>query len=295
MATVVATNPPVRNSYSNEVMMTADFMGDKRGEQLHEHSEQLLGDWIMVKRRPRNNSNHTKPKGSYGFKEKAIITNNGLKEKSLPTKDDLQFSLVNSFSQAITFSITRGHVTWFCSAVYASHTFYARHVLWDRLISLRASIRGPWMIIGDMNEILTANEVLGGNFCISRANLLSNMMSQCDIMDLDSVNGLFTWRRNVRRCGHVRKKLDRCMVDIQWRFLFPHALLELLPPHNSDHNPLMLSCSKAQSQKTKLFQFQAAWISHPDYSALIQSTWHSSTCSTISKMARVKEESKFLG
>ncbi|CAL0299566.1 unnamed protein product [Lupinus luteus] len=40
----------------------------------------------MVKRRPRKNSIHTKPKGSYGFKEKAIITNNGRKDKSLPTK-----------------------------------------------------------------------------------------------------------------------------------------------------------------------------------------------------------------
>ncbi|CAL0302830.1 unnamed protein product [Lupinus luteus] len=86
MATVVATNPPVRNSDSNEVTITTDSMGDKRGEQLHEHSEKLLGDWIMVKRKPCKNSNHTKPKGSYGFKENAIITNNGRKEKSLPTK-----------------------------------------------------------------------------------------------------------------------------------------------------------------------------------------------------------------
>lgn len=38
--------------------------------------------------------------------------------------------------------------------------------------------------------------------------------------------------------GHIRKKLDKCLVDSDWCLMFPHALLELLPMHNSGHNPL---------------------------------------------------------
>ena len=55
--------------------------------------------------------------------------------------------------------------------------------------------------------------------------------------------------------------------------MFPHALLELLSMHNSDHNPLLLSCVKAKSKRVKSFHFQAAWMSHPDYAALVQHTW----------------------
>lgn len=53
-------------------------------------------------------------------------------------------------------------------------------------------------------------------------------MHTCGLMDMDSVGGWFTWRKNIQFGDHVCKKLDRCM-------LFPHALLEILPMHNSDH------------------------------------------------------------
>lgn len=44
-----------------------------------------------------------------------------------------------------------------------------------------------------------------------------------------------------------------------WRLMFPHALLEVLPMHhNLDHNPLILSCLKVRSRRVKSFHFQAA-------------------------------------
>lgn len=60
-------------------------------------------------------------------------------------------------------------------------------------------------------------------------------------------------------------ELDHCLVDANWRFSFPHAFVEVLPPHNFDHNPLLLSCLKDRSVRSRQFHFQAAWIFHPQY------------------------------
>lgn len=73
--------------------------------------------------------------------------------------------------------------------------------------------------------------------------------------------------------------------------MFPHALLELLSMHNSDHNPLLLSCVKAKSKRVKSFHFQAAWMSHPDYAALVQHTWVSTIGNVHRKLDYIRKKS----
>lgn len=138
--------------------------------------------------------------------------------------------------QAITFSIQENNVVWFCSAIYASPVYSARYTRWDHLISIRGYILGPWVLLGDFNEIKSSRKVSGGSFSLARAHMLSNMMSGYYHMDLDTIGGFFTWRRNIQRGGHV---IDRCLADFDLRIVFPHALVEVLPCHDhSDHNPL---------------------------------------------------------
>lgn len=117
------------------------------------------------------------------------------------------------------------------------------------------------------------------------------MMSDCGLMDLDSIGGRFTWRKNIQQGGHVRKKLDRCMVDVAWRLLFQHALVEVLNQHNSDHNSLLLSCMKYRSTKEKVFHFQAAWIQHPDYGNLVEQAWQQTGGNAVMKLSGVRDQS----
>lgn len=183
----------------------------------------------------------------------------------LSCKDDLAVSVVDSTNlQVITFAFQKINVNWYCSAVYASPIFSVHCNLWDHLSILRSSVQGPWIGLGDMNEILHHSEVSGGSFSLSRATLMANMKPNCDFIDLDTIGGFFTWRKNIQNGGHIRKKLDKVMVDIDWRLLLPHALVEILPLNGSDHNPILLSCKKSQSSRAKFFRFQAAWIDHPD-------------------------------
>lgn len=69
--------------------------------------------------------------------------------------------------------------------------------------------------------------------------------------------------------GHIHKRLDRCMTNVDWCILFPHALAELLLSSNSDHNLIMLSCSKSRTKRLKSFYLQAAWSMHCDYGSIV--------------------------
>lgn len=134
-------------------------------------------------------------------------------------------------------------------------------------------------------------QVTGGNFYTSWANLFASSMADYDFMDLYMVGGLFTWHKNIQHGRHVRKKLDRCMTNVNWRLMFPHALVEVLAPHDSDHNPILLSSKKDHTTKAKFFRFQAAWMSHPDYDKLVENTWKASTGDVLSKLGKVQDKS----
>ncbi|CAL0302244.1 unnamed protein product [Lupinus luteus] len=211
MATVVATNPPVGNSDSNEVIMTTDSMGDKCGEQLDEYPEQLLGDWVMKGNKSMLASEKTKTQRSDGVT--ALCERHIYAPATTSATKLVRVTQVNKASDLHL--ITEPLITHFCidrdtennefynhHANSAMHYSYHEglldtnagrldninvdgcsdrdsmeqefvsnsqqlpqtHILRDRLISLHASIRGPWMIIGDVNEILSPNEVMAGNF-----------------------------------------------------------------------------------------------------------------------------------
>lgn len=204
---------------------------------------------------------------------------------------DVSFSLIDTSFQAITFSVHKRNVTWCCTATYASPIPFVRAELWDHLSQLRSRINVPWVLLGDLNEILHQSEVAGGSFCCNKAQLLASMMANCGFIDLDTIGGLFTWRKNISQGRHVRKRLDRCMADADWRLLFQHAMVEVLNPHNSDHNPLLLSCLKCRSHKVKSFHFQAAWISHPLYGTLVDNTWKYTPGDALAKLRGIKNES----
>lgn len=83
----------------------------------------------------------------------------------LSCRHDVSFDLVDSMPQAITFLVTKNNKVWYCSAIYASPTYTVRCTLWDHLKNLRGGLNGPWLLLGDLNEVLKPSEVSGGIFC----------------------------------------------------------------------------------------------------------------------------------
>jgi endonuclease/exonuclease/phosphatase family metal-dependent hydrolase len=142
--------------------------------------------------------------------------------------------------QVVSVVITNGGRRWILSAVYGSPNAQQRERLWEHLRVLRDRINDPWITIGDFNEICFPNEVIGGNFCLNMASKMLDMMEACSFLDLVAVGSKYTWARRNNSGGLLAKRLDRAIMDVGWRHLYPEAYIEHLSRVYSDHNPLLL-------------------------------------------------------
>jgi len=78
----------------------------------------------------------------------------------------------------------------------------------------------------------------------------------------------FTW--NNKRPGEVNTKLrlDRAVATVEWKNRFQLSSVTHLPPHASDHLPLILQTDqyrKNSMQRGLGFKFEKVWLLWKDY------------------------------
>ena len=61
--------------------------------------------------------------------------------------------------------------SWLISAIYASPRFEERCMLWNNLRMLSNMHDLPWALMGDFNEVLSANEKYGGGILFAKEGL----------------------------------------------------------------------------------------------------------------------------
>lgn len=109
-----------------------------------------------------------------------------------------------------------------------------------------------------------------GWFCGSRAAKFRSHLDECSLIDLGFKGAPFTYirRQHGRISTHVR--LDRALCNVEWSLLFPEASVHHLPRTCSDHNPILLKLhAPPPPAANRPFHFQAAWLTHPDFHAVV--------------------------
>jgi hypothetical protein len=192
----------------------------------------------------------------------------------------------------ITIKLSLGNDSWFLTGVYASPVYTSRLDLWNHLIGLKRDVDGPWLLMGDFNDIIHPSEQRGDNFSQSKAAALLNVMDSCNLVEVTSTGGNFTW--NIPCSGNrmVYRKLGRALTDVPCRMTFPNAYVEVLCKFHSDHNPLLLRCGlPLQDCGPRPFRFEAAWTTHPNYSDIVQKAWGKSPTDIVTCLRHVQEDS----
>ena len=199
-------------------------------------------------------------------------------------------NVIDSNPHSITFSISRGNANTTCTCIYASPNPTLRPSLWNHLTHINHTIDGPWMLIGDFNETLLPSDQRGGIFHHNRVAAFSNLMTTCNLLDLTTTGGRFTWHRNNNGIRTISKKLDRSIANVDWRMAFPEASVEVLCRLHSDHNPLLLRFGGLPlARGPRPFRFEAAWIDHHEYADLVKNSWHLPNITA--SLAKVQENS----
>lgn len=122
-------------------------------------------------------------------------------------------------------TITIKHVprtdSWYSTGVYASPIYSKRLELWDYLISIRNDIIDPWLMMEDFNETLLPRKQSGCKFNHNKANAFLKVVDSCNLVDVFTLGGSYTWSKKCVGQRRVTKKFDRGLIDLHWRLVIP--------------------------------------------------------------------------
>lgn len=82
------------------------------------------------------------------------------------------------------------------------------------MLDLAKSIDQPWLLIDDLNEIVSSDEKFGDrNFSPTRRKYLESFITDTGLIDLGFIGNTFTWRNDREGLGHIRQRLHRALTN----------------------------------------------------------------------------------
>lgn len=162
--------------------------------------------------------------------------------------------------------------------VYARNCILERRCLWSILRTLAASSplnQSPWLVLGDFNQVLSMEEVY--SFVPAPISLwgisdFSKCLSAAGLFDLASRGCQFTWS-DKSPSNPKSRKLDRALVNEEWRQSFTESNAYFDVPGCSDHSPCLVTVSDREDQRHSRLNFFTFFTTHPEYHERLQTAW----------------------
>ncbi|KAH7840972.1 hypothetical protein Vadar_024028 [Vaccinium darrowii] len=177
---------------------------------------------------------------------------------------------------AATLSSSPPSSSWLLTCVYADSIYSNRSLMWDDLQSLGSSFNGPWLCIGDFNEVSSIWEKQGGREINSnRLERFNNFVSDSGLIDLEFKGINYTWTNKREGDDNIRERIDKALANTLWRLKFPNAQVFHEPIVGSDHAPLVLNCCVPLKRVKRVFRFESMWTTSPNCQDVIANSWTS--------------------
>jgi ribosome-binding protein aMBF1 (putative translation factor) len=173
---------------------------------------------------------------------------------------------------------------WRFTGFYGEPRWEDKYMSWIRLRELKEVTSMPWLVMGDLNEVLYSFEKEGGRprpnqFLIA----FQEALADCGLTDLGYSGDKFTWHR-----GGIRECLDRAIACDAWRSKFADATVENLDYSRSDHRPILLKFGDnpvREDRVPSVLRFEARWLKEKNFHDIVQEAWNSSGQSNQSDLA----------
>eukprot|EP00253_Pinus_taeda_P003838 PITA_03838 len=172
------------------------------------------------------------------------------------------------------------------SGVYGPHTSGDRENFIKNLqATRRLHPETAWIVGGYFNVIRSLKEKKGGIRKTDQyMEIFNDMIDGLRLVDLPTINGVYTW--NNRRGGknQIASRLDRFLVSemIMNRDVFIEA--KIMPSLGSDPWSIRLEVDIKANLGKKPFRFEAFWLRHPEFLEKMEEWWTQSTVQGKGKM-----------
>lgn len=145
--------------------------------------------------------------------------------------------------------------------------------LWDEMEGIAGTNRDSWIVGGDFNVILNAEEKLGGPpLSNTEASDFVHCINNCALIELATAGSKYTWwnGRIDEDCNF--KRLDRVIVNKEFLDLLPSSNVQHMLRQGSYHAPLLVQCS-TKEVNIITFKFLNFWTKHPQYHNIVREAW----------------------
>jgi exonuclease III len=171
-------------------------------------------------------------------------------------------------------------------SIYAPQPRTEKRLLWNYIMSLVNRWQGDSIVMGDFNEVRSADERMGSVFNIQGATEFNDFISNSELVDIQLEGYSFTWSHP---SASKMSKLDRFLVTEGVISLFPHISAICLDRHLSDHRPILLRDVIADYGATP-FRLYHSWLTLSGFEQLVIHTWNSTVLEDSNGMVRFKKK-----
>lgn len=144
---------------------------------------------------------------------------------------------------------------WNMLACYGTPYHNEHRIFWDQLKERVFLIEGPWLLIGDFNEVVFDFEKFGGRPLWRKNLFLKPFINNTRGVDLSFSGRRYTWTNGQQGLGLIKERLDRAVANDAWIMEFPKTLVVQLKRELSDHCPILLYMDGMGKRSTCLFRF----------------------------------------
>ncbi|CAK8532356.1 unnamed protein product [Lathyrus sativus] len=141
------------------------------------------------------------------------------------------------------------------TAIYAQNQLHHRKKLWQDIEKICANQTGPWMLIGDFNNVMKIEDRIGGNEVTENEYKdLIEMMSKTELYALDHQGDYFTWS-NKQEHNAIYSRIDHMLGNADWMQQNDNTTLTHENPNISDHSMLILNDNMPKTRANRVFKF----------------------------------------
>ncbi|XP_062094258.1 uncharacterized protein LOC133800317 [Humulus lupulus] len=182
------------------------------------------------------------------------------------------------------------------TVVYASNDKIGRERLWEDLENMAHGISGPWIVMGDFNDVLSPEDRFPYHGNGSELASFQHCAESCRLLDMKFSGNFFTWNNKQAGKDRVYAKLDRVLANENWIGKFPTTEVVFFPEGDMDHSPFMVNFGSLPENK-KPFRFFNFWSNLEGYQRTVAESWRKEVQGTpmfclITKLKRLRVELK---
>ncbi|WVZ91080.1 hypothetical protein U9M48_037298 [Paspalum notatum var. saurae] len=159
--------------------------------------------------------------------------------------------------------------------IYGDPHHIRTDAIWNDVLSFVVKYQDmPALCLGDMNNLMHANEKLGPNpVNLSRVSHFCHWVKQCGLFDLGYNGPAYTWSNRRFASNPTFERLDRGLVNSEWCNVFPNTAVFHLPVMHSDHAPILIKTDTSARYAPKPFRFENWWILENDFQEIAKQSW----------------------